>query len=294
MELSITNSAVYGVRSGETLSFLPKLGIEQCARAGFTRMEYNFCAGPAKEKPLADDQWKARMEDLRQTLDVSGVKVPYTHSFWYILSKMENEEKIAANDEMIRRSVEASAMLGASVMVVHAQSVYGENGYDAVKTREYNRDFFARLGEEASRFGLTLAVENVFSIPGSFDFTVSAEDMAELMLELNDPMFGICWDLGHANMAGLDHEKALETVAPWLRHVHAGDNSGKIDAHTVPGYGTVPWERVMKKLKEIGYQGDLNLSVRIFAQTTMPEQRVDWLRSLYATGQALIGIFDRA
>ena len=50
----------------------------------------------------------------------------------------------------------------------------------------------------------------------------------------------------------------------------------------------------MKKLKAVGYQGDLNLSVRTFAQTTLPNQRVDALKLLHTVGTDLIRMFNEA
>ena len=294
MKLSITNSAVYGIRKNGKVEFMPALGIRQCAEAGFERMEYNFQTGPAVAKPLAGDNWEDTVTGIRSILEENRITVPYTHDYWYILSGAKNAADIAEKDEMIRRSVEATAMLGAPMMVAHAQSVYDENGYNAEKTRKYNRAFFGKLGDTSVRHGISIVVENVFPITGSLEFTSYAEDMAELMQDLGDPMFGICWDFGHANMAKLDHEKALAIIAPWLRHIHVDDNKAVTDDHTVPGYGTVPWDRIMPKLKQIGYAGDLNLSVRTFAHTSLPEQRVEALKLLHTIGTDLIRIYNEA
>lgn len=294
MKLSITNNAVYGVCTDNKVQFLPELGIAQCAKAGFRHMEYNLMNGPANDKILAADNWRDRVAGLKKILDENEITVPYTHDYWYILSSVTDPEDIRHKDEMVRRSVEASHMLGSRLMVVHTQSVYDAEGYNPEKTWEYNMAFFSEMGTLAAAYGMELAVENLFPIAGAIDFSSYAEELAELMQRLNDPMFGICWDFGHANMAKLDHEKALETVAPWLRLLHVADNNAKSDSHTIPGYGTVPWDKVMPKLKEVGYQGDLNLSVRTFAQTTLPDQRVAALQYLHGVGTELIRMFNEA
>ena len=294
MELSITSSAVFGVRNADNkVDFLPELGIRQCAEAGFTRMEYNFLTGGAK-KPLATDNWRQVVASLKDVLAQCHMAVPYTHNSWFLMANVKDDADLAAKEEMARRSVEATAMLGSKNMVVHTQSVYDAEGYNAAKTEAYNKAFFSEMGELAAKENMQLWVENVFPIPGCIDNAIYPEEMAQLMQQLNDPMFGICWDFGHANMAKLDHEKALEIIAPWLRLLHVNDNKANADEHTAPGYGTVPWERVMKKLKAVGYQGDLNLSVRTFAQTTLPNQRVDALKLLHTVGTDLIRMFNEA
>lgn len=294
MKLSISNSAAYGVRKNGKVEFLPELAIRQCAQAGFDRMEYNFQTGPAAAKPLAGSNWKETVTRLGQVLEENRITVPYTHDFWYIIANAKGPEDIDMKDEMVRRSVEATHMLGAPMMVAHAQSLYDENGYNADKTREYNRNFFHELGDLAAKHSISIVVENVFPIAGCLEFTSYAEDMAELMQDLNDPMFGICWDFGHANMAKVDHEKSLEIIAPWLRHIHVDDNKATSDDHTVPGYGTVPWDRIMPKLKQVGYTGDLNLNIRTFAQTSLPNQRVEALRLLHKVGSDLIQMYNEA
>ena len=294
MKLSIANSAVYGIYKDGASHFLPRLGIAQCARAGFTRMEYNLSTGPQDAKLLAADNWRDTICQLKQTLDENGVAVPYTHGYWYLMAKAQNAEEIALKEKMIRRSVEASKMLGASLMVTHTQSVFDAEGYNPEKSHAYNKALLSELAELAAPYGLQIALENVFPIPGAIGHACYPEEMAELMRELNDPLFGICWDFGHANMAKLHHEKALETVAPWLRLLHAADNKGTADEHTVPGCGTVPWDKVMPKLKSLGYQGDLNMAVRTFAITTLPERRVDALKLLHTTGTDLIKLYQEA
>ena len=292
MKLSTTSNAVYGVRANGKLQFLPELGIAQCAQAGFRRMEYNFLNGLADDKVLAAENWRDRVAGLKETLEKHQMEIPYTHDYWYLLSSVTDPVDMQHKDEMVRRSVEASYMLGSRLMVVHTQSVYDVEGYNAQKTWEYNMAFFSEMGNLAAPYGITLAVENLFPIAGAIDFSSYPEELAELMQRLNDPMFGICWDFGHANMAKVDHEAALEVIAPWLRLIHVDDNHAKTDDHTVPGYGNIPWEPVMRKLKTIGYDGDLNLSVRNFARTTLPEQRVLALKFLHGVGTDLIRMFD--
>lgn len=294
MKLSISSSSVFGIRENGKVTFMPEFAIAQCAKAGFTRLEYNFLTGPANNKPLAGDNWQDRVLQLKDVLAENNMSVPYTHDFWFLMANAKGAEDIAHKEEQIRRSVAASAMLGCKNMVVHTQSVYDSEGYNLEKTNAYNKAFFSEIGELAAKENIRLLVENVFPIAGCIDHACFPEEMAALMQELNDPMFGICWDFGHANMAKVDHEAALEIIAPWLGLLHVDDNKATGDDHTVPGYGTVPWESVMKKLKAVGYQGDLNLNVRIFAQTSLPQQQVDALKLLHKVGTDLIQMFNEA
>ena len=59
---------------------------------------------------------------------------------------------------------------------------------------------------------------------------------------------------------------------------------------TLPGFGTVPWDKVMATLREIDYRGDLTLSVRAFAQTSLPQTQEAALQLLHTTGTALLNL----
>ena len=45
-------------------------------------------------------------------------------------------------------------------------------------------------------------------------------------------------------------------------HIH--DNDGIYDRHTLPYYGNIDWESVMKAFAETGYEGNLNYEAGLF------------------------------
>ena len=73
-------------------------------------------------------------------------------------------------------------------------------------------------------------------------------------------------------------------------HVH--DNFGETDSHTLPFYGKVDWESVMKALAEIGYKGDLNYEASGFIATVPTELYTDALKYMAKVGHYLIDRFE--
>ena len=73
-------------------------------------------------------------------------------------------------------------------------------------------------------------------------------------------------------------------------HVH--DNFGDTDAHTLPYYGKVDWESVMKALADIGYNGDLNYEASGFIKDIPVELRIDGLEYMAKVGRYLISRFE--
>jgi sugar phosphate isomerase/epimerase len=109
---------------------------------------------------------------------------------------------------------------------------------------------------------------------------------------------GMTWDIAHLHRAahdlGFDYLEAVEQAAPWVRHLHANDNFGRLDTgfdsepdrwpygeadiHLPPGWGSIPYEEVFARLS--GYEGDLILEIK--------SGFVDYLGESLATMQVLV------
>jgi sugar phosphate isomerase/epimerase len=115
---------------------------------------------------------------------------------------------------------------------------------------------------------------------------------------IDDPAVGMTLDIAHLHIAshdiGFDYLEAVEQAAPWVRHLHANDNFGRLDwgfdsepdrwpygeadIHLPPGWGSIPYEEVFARLQK--YQGDLILEIKPgFA---------DYLGECLATTQELV------
>jgi sugar phosphate isomerase/epimerase len=97
---------------------------------------------------------------------------------------------------------------------------------------------------------------------------------------IDHPNIGMTLDIAHLHIAahdlGFDYLEAVEQAAPWVKHLHANDNFGRLDQgfdhetdrwaygeadiHMPPGWGTIPYETVFARLPD--YQGDLVLEIK--------------------------------
>jgi len=90
--------------------------------------------------------------------------------------------------------------------------------------------------------------------------------------EISKKLIGVTWDVAHINLlrkAGYKEKeliKETELIAPFVKHVHVGDNFGFLDSHLPPGMGEVPIKKLMKKLEEEGYSGKAIMEANQFAQ----------------------------
>lgn len=136
------------------------------------------------------------------------------------------------------QTAELARKLGIRRIVVHGgfiPKVYFPQWYTEQSTRFWT-DLLTELPKE-----MTLALENVLE--------PSPELLTQIAAQVDDPRFGLCLDVGHANTVGTP-SVWLEPMRPWLRHVHLHDNNGAWDDHAPLGAGTIPLEALLDRLLE--------------------------------------------
>lgn len=294
MKLSMSTCATERKITENGFEFAPAEGLRQCKEAGFQYIDFNFAHAANGRRPLSGETWEAWIESVGETVQELGLTVEQTHSHWFWLQKCRTEEVLQWNKEMVRRSIIGSARLGDHPWVVlHPQSVFTNDELDPEKTREYNLRYCMELGEIAAKYGAKIAVENLFvnRYEGHY---CAPDELLELVCRLDPEIFGICWDFGHANRCDLDHLRSLEQIAPYLRVIHCHDNKKFEDDHFIPYFGSVPWNSILPKLKQIGYTGNLNMEVHVFYKTLPTSLRMEGLRFMRTVGEKMIEIFEQA
>lgn len=100
-------------------------------------------------------------------------------------------------------------------------------------------------------------------------------------------VFGLCLDLGHLNLLGLDPAEYIHKLGKRIKVLHIHDNNGgPDDQHLAPFTGTLDFDAAMKALAEVGYAGDL--SFETFRQTSLKKipkaLLLPWLKLIYQSG----------
>ena len=202
----------------------------------------------------------------------------------------DDEEKIERRFGDIVQGMRNASYLGAPMIVVHpcCHLDYSSDG-NAERLFEFNYNFYSRLIPYAEEFDIKIAIENI----GRQSVTSTPERLNRLYDALNNPAFTVCFDVGHCLFQGVDPADAIRAIGDRLVHgcTHVHDNSGDKDEHTLPFYGNVNWESVMKALANIGYMGELNYEASGFIKDVPPELRPDGLRYMAKVGHYLISRF---
>ena len=268
---------------------------------GYTLVELSFSSlgiifdGEVRPEPLADLVAVTKNFPLRYTVHgLNRLNLAYD-------PRHELCKRIMA------AQIEVAGALGASCLVYHS----GLQALDAVHygvrrtllseqelVEGAQREVMALrvLASQARDAGVLIGMENGDShlwehnVIAQFDLPRAelAKHHARLMIPpivrqleaIDDEAVGMTLDIAHLHIAahdlGFDYLEAVADAAPWVRHLHANDNFGRLDCgfdsepdrwpygeadiHLPPGWGSVPYAEVFARLPD--YQGDLILEIK--------------------------------
>jgi len=98
----------------------------------------------------------------------------------------------------------------------------------------------------------------------------SAEEILELMKEVDSDNLGVNLDVGHVVVAGEDPTEVIHLLSPWLFNIHIEDIKGRKHYHLIPGYGNIDLNKVYLALKDVGYERFV--TVELYTYCNSPER----------------------
>lgn len=116
-------------------------------------------------------------------------------------------------------------------------------------------------GEYAKQANITLAPEALNRFECYLVNTM--KDLGALVKSANHSHVGVIYDTHHANIEEKNHARAIQSIAPYLKHVHISESD-----RGTPGRGQVNWTEVFSALKAVNYDGWLTIEA---FSTTIPE-----------------------
>lgn len=236
--------------------------IKRIIDAGFRYLDFNFLDhyySPAS--PFTTDKWRSWIGVARETADKRGAVFNQAHAPCPVFNC---EKDMPLLREYCRRSFIGCKDLGIPWMVFHHIGNPKNFGSDLTKF-EFDKLFFSWMLEDAHKYGVGIAIENLFQggeVGGvrlnPVDYVIALSD------ELNDPLVGVCCDVGHChikkyNLIGtptdtIDVGENLKRIGHRLRATHIHDNISLEDDHIPPFMGDIDWKGVMRALDEIDYK----------------------------------------
>lgn len=271
--------------------------IEECAKGGYKVLDINFCECMNPYSRMRNDDWETYVKELGELGKRWGVTFRQSHLPYYDVFK--EPELNPTMEELIRRSIIGSAMLGVEWTVTHPGTVYSA-GHDMKVSLEKNVEYYSKHVETARSVGMGICLENDFEYhpaqPKQRIFCSSVYELVELVDAFNDPKHvGICYDFGHGNLCGnAFHRKNLNVIGSRLHAIHVQDNHGTLDEHLLPFHGNIDWAECMAGLADIGYDGDLTYEIQEFGRYFPNDQKQLVVDYSLKVGKVLIDMYEAA
>lgn len=268
--------------SSNLIMFHNELGLKKTidvfSEAGFEGIDFNTDLEEYHTNVHGEDFYK----NIKKYANDKGIVFAQTHAP-FGSSFPENEKTKSRFDEIVT-SMKHSAWLGADMIVIHPCNhiAYKENNnYNFMM--DYNLDFYKSLIPYAEEFEIKIAIENIVDC-----ITETPKGLLELIQQLDNEVFTVCYDVGHANICGQDPADMIKALGKHIGCTHIHDNGGIRDSHTLPYYGNIDWERVMKALAEIGYEGNLSYEAGLFVSRAPVDLRKESAKYMASIGKYLI------
>ena len=171
--------------------------------------------------------------------------------------------------DAFEKTIKLSRFLDCRYVVAHPVYV------DACRTEEedlkVNFDLFVTYADLLRETGVVLCIENAYYYYRGRIISCSGSNssfLVRLVEELNRAAgaecYGLCYDVGHANITGKDHYQEITAYGDHLKVLHIHDTDGTHDTHLIPytaryldRQGT-DWEGMMKALARINFCGCIN------------------------------------
>lgn len=257
MKISCTNTMVPGKNLTEQAENLKKWGYDGIA----VFVEY--------------ESWNEQLHDeVLKLKDRTGI-IPCEFAFsadiyGHLMDK--NEQIRRKSREMYKTAAMVCGELGA---VTELEFAYGPQNplplfHPYAKMNAGQEEEFLQMYRElmeplkGTRGKMLLEGINRYESP----FLNSLKDCKDVVSKLNDERAGVLADFFHMSIEESDMAESILYAGSYIRHVHIGDNN-----RLLPGYGSTDWEVCLNALKEIGYDGFLNLECSTCGDpaVTLPE-----------------------
>ncbi len=144
--------------------------------------------------------------------------------------------------------------LGAQILCGPLHSAHAVFAQHAPEDQEYGwgAEVLHAVGEHAVQAGVTLGLEALNRFESYLCNTM--DQLSRLLRQTNHPHIRAMFDTHHANVEEKKFTQAIQTIAPFLVHVHISEND-----RGTPGDGHINFDEAFTALADINYRGALTI-----------------------------------
>lgn len=264
--------------------FGTEAAIPMLAGAGYEALDFSMYDARREDNPVSHDDYKERMSSFRKIAENSGICFNQTHApfpNWKNGDEAYNE----LTYPRLVRAIEATALLGAPIVVMHPGSMP-----DHEEAMEKNIKHFETLVPYCEEFGVKIAIENVI-VP---EFNATTEQHIRLLDSLDRRYFTALIDVGHAEIKNVGGADFIRALGSRLGALHIHDNDKVHDLHNLPFTRSIDFKAITKALAEIDYKGDFTLESGFFIRYFDEKLAKEAYRMMAQVGHRLIQMIKEA
>lgn len=227
---------------------------EMLVNAGYQAVDINDTSHkPEIFLTNADEQFefvKNAVQNIKNAgLEIGQCHAPHSISLWCSTPE-EVEQRIVA----IENCVKTVNKFDIPYTIIHP-FVYAFNKPDDNPDRlwQFNIDTIRRICKAATN--TTICLENM---PGKGGVIRTGEDMARMLLDVDDPNLMVCLDMGHLIDQSGKASDFFAAVGDRVKTTHIHDSIPGQDLHLLAGTGRGDWDDFKTAIKEYNYTGNIN------------------------------------
>ena len=238
------------------------------AEAGFEAFDLSLFGMFNDGDEFVREGWRDRAYAIREFADKVGIPCNQAHAPFPSTKQDDAFNEMAY--QRIVQSMEVASIIGAKDICVHpCQHLYYVENVKELK--EYNYRFYSSLTPYCEKFGIRVALENMFQGDPRRSGTIiestcaRPEEFCEYLDALDPKWFTALLDIGHCGLAGQNAARCIRVLGhDRLGALHIHDNDYKKDQHTLPFTRSLDWAAIAQALADIDYKGDLTLEADCF------------------------------
>ncbi|MDE6915216.1 MAG: sugar phosphate isomerase/epimerase [Lachnospiraceae bacterium] len=288
----------------------PLEGFEMLRRVGFSCCDFSLNTYLLNsdlyrcEKNDSFDKTQKELEEFfsphKCASEVAGVRINQMHMpYPNYVPNGSNELNRFLRNVVAPKSMRICAFMNCRYIVIHGFKLARYLGSEEAEW-EKTEEFIEFLAPLAKELGVTICIENIYTNIGSHivegpccDARKAAARIDRMNKKYGAEVLGFCFDIGHANLVGIDFEDFIVTLGKRLKVLHIHDNDGVGDLHQIPftftksreNTASTDWEGFIKGLRAIHFDGVLSFETAP-ALTAFPEvMKADVLRFIANIGR---------
>jgi len=181
------------------------------------------------------------------------------HGVFFDITLDSSDSKIKEiSYQRVKSSLDIASKLKCKGVIFHTNYItWMKDEFYRNKWIKENKDAYLKLIEEYK--DLEIYIENMFDLNPFM--------LKRLIEEINHPRIGVCLDIAHAAISGVDIKEWFNALGKYIKHIHINDNDKIIDSHSEIGKGIIDYNEAYKYINKLNNDVSILIEIKDYDKT---------------------------